>query len=163
MVSILTLTQLLHCGETLTVSAVQSLALPHPALSPTNRSPILLPALSLPPPVTGEQRRPVPQDANQPLCPAHAGEHSQRPEGSLDQWPPLPGRLLPLAVRAHLGVVADEQNGQEENTKLQEWRGKFIPISSPYLRFFTLLTASLAAGMLGLQFWIHFFSSSSHS
>lgn len=48
MVSILTLTQLLHCGETPTVSAVQSLALPHPPHPPqTEASFYSLPSLCL--------------------------------------------------------------------------------------------------------------------
>lgn len=121
--------------------------------SPTKRSPVLIPPCPPSPPVHRERGRPVPQDADQPLRPAHPGERSQRPEGGLDQRPAVPGRVLPLAVRAHLGLVADEQNGQEEDTELQEWRGKVIRLflSLRPCFFSTLLTGSLAPGMAGLR------------
>jgi len=101
--------------------------------SPTNPGPVLIPLRPLSPPAPGEERGSVPQDANGPLCAAHPGEHGQRPEGGLGQRPALPGHLLPLAVRAHLGLVADEQVGQEEDTELQEWSGEFIPLPSTCL------------------------------
>lgn len=95
-------------------------AWPFSSLCPS-QAPILSPPRSVSPSVPREQRGPVPQDAHGSLCPAHPGERGQRREGGLDQRPPLPGRVLPVAVRAHLGLVAHEQDGQEEDTELQEW------------------------------------------
>lgn len=87
----------------------------------------------MPPSVSREQRGPVPQDAHRPLCPAHPGERGQRREGGLDQRPPLPGRVLPVAVCTHLGLVAHEQDGQEEDTELQEWNCECVPLPAACL------------------------------